>query len=178
MNTVELYRYRENPKSPKLFKLWSESTFVNFNEKSYISICLYNLQDLQFLTDHKYVSIDTAIADIIMRINCITGCKTSNSCSGHLGTYNYAYIWFTEITDDLHNYLSKSNLWFQDSNNPNIWRADGVNPDSTLDWLNAIKYLAEYPNLPPNSFKHIFATSESIPSDNHIYDRVYYQQLP
>ena len=188
MAAKEIFRYQENPASPLIsFKLWSDATFVNFEKKTYVTYCVDRVQDLDILHERGYTAIDTAIADTIMRLNCMPGCSTRTSCSGHPGDYRSAYIWFSELPDDLAEYLSKSGMWERDQDGfSNTWRAHGITEGSTSEWLAALKYLADYPGLPENGFQQIHVISEPatgsngeiIEADNgrRIYMRTFYTE--
>lgn len=165
----ELYRYSVNKKSPTLsYKLWQETVFVDFKRRRYLSYCLNKVQDLEFLYDHGFTAVDNAIADTVMRFNCIPGCITGMSCSGHPGRYREAYIRFTEIPVELAEYLDGSGIWIRDDDITNTWRAYGIHNDSTSEWLGALKYLADYPGMPDNGFEYLVESISSVTGEDGI----------
>ena len=97
MSIVEI-KFPKDETSPLIsFKLWSEITFVNFRERIFISSTITNLQELDQLHKCGFVAIDTVIADTVMRLNSMEGCKTDVACSGHPGNYHTGYIRFDAI---------------------------------------------------------------------------------
>ena len=78
----------------------SEITYINFVDRCYVSTAPHNVTELNILKDNSFVPVDGAIADIVMRFNCIDGCKTEFCCSGHPNKYDNAYIKFDAMIDN------------------------------------------------------------------------------
>ena len=138
-------------------KLWSDITFVNFMARRYINESPINAQEIDILSENGYMAIDSAIADTIMRLNSMEGCKTLYCCSGHPGSYSNGYILFEEVSQKLSEQLNKLKYWKQgDSPNkekPNwvYWTLSDISNTDTATWLRAMLELAEMECLPPNN---------------------------
>lgn len=152
--------------SPKISNmLQSDITFVNFEKRRYISETPINVQELDFLHKDGYRAIDTALADTIMRLNSIDGCRTRYCCSGHPGRFANGYIVFEEIPETLTEQIGKLTYWKHDASwgnglspdadHPPLirWGMNGVACTCATTWLKALLELAAMECLPKrNSF--------------------------
>lgn len=136
----------------------SDVTYVDFADKCYVSNAPYNVTELNILKDNKFVPVDGAIADIVMRFNCIEGCKTEFCCSGHPGKYDHAYIKFEAIPYDVMEHLSSCKYWFRDGERL-TWRVahidgsdKGIGSTDWHGWMDALYELGNAPWLPENKF--------------------------
>ena len=71
---ITFVRDMESPKIRNM--LQSDITFVNFEKRRYINAAPINIQELDILYKDGYRAIDTALADTIMRLNSMDGCRT------------------------------------------------------------------------------------------------------
>lgn len=152
--------------SPKISNmLQSDITFVNFEKRRYISENPINIQELVFLHKDGYRAIDTALADTIMRLNSMDGCRTRYCCSGHPGRFGEGYIVFEEIPKTLTEQIGKLKYWKHDASwekgtSPDAdqpplirWGMNGVPGTDATAWFKALLELAEMECLPQrNSF--------------------------
>ena len=152
--------------SPKISNmLQSDVTFVNFEKRRYISEAPKNVQELVFLYMEGYRAIDTALADTIMRLNSMDGCRTRYCCSGHPGRFANGYIVVEEIPETLTEQIGKLTYWKHDASwgngsspdadHPPLirWGMNGVACTCATTWLKALLELAEMECLPQrNSF--------------------------
>ena len=136
----------------------SDITYVNFADRCYVSYAPINPTELSILKDNKFVPVDGAIADIVMRFNCIDGCKTEFCCSGHPGKYDYAYIKFETVPDDVMARLSSCKYWFRDDERL-TWRVahidgldKGIGSTDWRSWMDALYELGNAQWLPENGF--------------------------
>lgn len=138
-------------------KQWSNITFVNFEKRRYINESPINAQELDILFENGYKVIDTAIADTIMRLNCILGCKTRHCCSGHPGRFNEGYIVFEDFPETLRREVGKLKYWqVEPSPNANLPHLillgmNGVPSTDSTTWLKALLELAEMKRLPQSN---------------------------
>ena len=150
----------------------SDITYVDFVDMCYVSYAPINQTELSILKDNKFVPVDGAIADIVMRFNCIAGCKTAFCCSGHPGKYDYAYIKFETVPDDVMEKLSACKYWFRDGERL-TWRVahidgryDGIKGTDWRSWMDALYELGTAPWLPENRFvAYEYINSGSTSSD-------------
>ena len=160
---ITFVRDMESPKISNM--LQSDITFVNFEKHRYISEAPINVQELDFLHKDGYRAIDTALADTIMRLNSIDGCRTRYCCSGHPGRFGEGYIVFEEIPKTLTEQIGKLKYWKHDASwekgsSPDAdqpplirWGMNGVPRSDATTWLKALLELAEMECLPQrNSF--------------------------
>ena len=160
---ITFVRDMESPKISNM--LQSDITFVNFEKRRYISENPINIQELVFLHKDGYRAIDTALADTIMRLNSMQGCRTRYCCSGHPGRFGEGYIVFEEIPETLTEQIGKLKYWKHDASwkkgtspdadHPPLirWGMNGVAHTSATTWLKALLELAEMECLPQrNSF--------------------------
>ena len=135
-------------------KQQSDITFVNFEKRRYINESPINAQELDILFKNGYKAIDTAIADTIMRLNCILGCETRYCCSGHPGRFNEGYIVFEDFPETLRREVGKLKYWqlepSPDAKRPHLIRLgmNGVPSTDSITWLKALLELAEMDCLP------------------------------
>lgn len=107
MNNTE-YTYIRDISSPNIGpKLWSDITFINFEKRRYINETPINVQELSILHENGYKAVDTALADSVMKLNSMEGCKTRYCCSGHPGKFNEGYIIFEKIFESLSEQIDK-----------------------------------------------------------------------
>ena len=156
----------ENPRSPRVSSaLWTGITFVNFRLRRYLNADIFTVQELQMLRKLGYSSIDTPIADAIMRLNSTPGVSTSVCCSGHPGSYRDGYIGFTGIVPGMLAALEKSKYWKRDmspcSSATVIFRLDHVK--GPQDWLRAMLELHQIPGLAGNAFVEYRMYREKVP---------------
>lgn len=160
---ITLIRDMESPKISNM--LQSDITFVNFEKRRYISEVPINVQELVFLHKDGYRAIDTALADTIMRLNSMDGCRTRYCCSGHPGRFGEGYIVFEEIPKTLTEQIGKLKYWKHDASwekgtSPDAdqpplirWGMNGVPGTDATAWFKALLELAEMECLPQrNSF--------------------------
>ena len=160
---ITLVRDMESPKISNM--LQSDITFVNFEKRRYISENPINIQELVFLHKDGYRAIDTALADTIMRLNSMDGCRTRYCCSGHPGRFGEGYIVFEEIPKTLTEQIGKLKYWKHDASwekgtSPDAdqpplirWEMNGVPGTDATAWFKALLELAEMECLPQrNSF--------------------------
>ncbi len=160
---ITFVRDMESPKISNM--LQSDVTFVNFEKRRYISEAPKNVQELVFLYMEGYRAIDTALADTIMRLNSMDGCRTRYCCSGHPGRFANGYIVFEEIPETLTEQIGKLTYWKHDASwgngsspdadHPPLirWGMNGVACTCATTWLKALLELAEMECLPQrNSF--------------------------
>ena len=160
---ITFVRDMESPKIRNM--LQSDITFVNFEKHRYISEVPINVQELDFLYMEGYRAIDTALADTIMRLNSMDGCRTRYCCSGHPGRFGEGYIVFEEIPETLTEQIGKLTYWKHDASwgngsspdadHPPLirWGMNGVACTCATTWLKALLELAEMECLPQrNSF--------------------------
>ena len=138
-------------------KLWSDITFVNFKARRYINESPINAQEIDFLSEYGFMAIDSAIADTIMRLNSMEGCKTRYCCSGHPGSYSHGYIMFEEVPQQLSEELNKLKYW-KLGTIPNArerhliyWTLHGISDTDSATWLRAMLELAEMESLPQHN---------------------------
>jgi hypothetical protein len=136
----------------------SDITYVNFTESCYVSHTPGNSDELDALADNGFVPVDYAIADIIMRLNSISGCETVACCSGHPGKYSNGYINFRKISDNVLTHMNACHHWFRDSEVRLTWRMAPIDHRiHNMDWHEWMKALMELGNagwLPNNKFTH------------------------
>lgn len=108
---------------PRFHNMLTQSTmtYVNFSERCYVSHTPTNAIELCMLRNNGFVPVDSAIADLVMRFNCIPGCSTKYCCSGHPGMYDTTYISFESIPDEYARRLDNSKYWFKDGDDL-VWR--------------------------------------------------------
>ena len=160
---ITFVRDMESPKISNM--LQSDITFVNFEKRRYISENPINIQELVFLYKDGYRAIDTALADTIMRLNSMDGCRTRYCCSGHPGRFGEGYIVFEEIPKTLTEQIGKLKYWKHDASwekgtSPDAdqpplirWEMNGVPGTDATAWFKALLELAEMECLPQrNSF--------------------------
>ena len=138
----------------------STVTYVNFKERCYVSYTPKNAIELDILRKNGFEPVDGAIADLVMRFNCVPGCSTKYCCSGHPGNYTKAYIYFESIPDEYASRLDSCKYWYKDSDQL-VWRnctkysKKKVDiPDKTdfTAWMKALMELNELKGLPENTF--------------------------
>lgn len=138
----------------------STVTYVNFKERCYVSHTPNNAIELDILRKNGFEPVDGAIADLVMRFNCVPGCSTKYCCAGHPGMYDHAYISFESIPDEYARRLDNSKYWFKDSDDL-VWRnstrftdktGKGVGKTDFTEWLHSLLELDKHIGLPENSF--------------------------
>lgn len=138
-------------------KLWSDITFVNFKARQYINESPINAQEIDILSENGFMAIDSALADTVMRLNSLEGCKTRYCCSGHPGSYSNGYILFEEVPQQLSEQLNRLKYWKQEeipnACEPHLiyWTLRGISDTDTTMWLRALLELAEMECLPQSN---------------------------
>lgn len=157
MNNTE-YTYIRDISSPNIGpKLWSDITFINFEKRRYINETPINVQELNILHENGYKAVDTALADSVMRLNSMEGCKTRYCCSGLPGKFNEGYIVFEDFPETLRREVGKLKYWqlepSPDAKRPHLIRLgmNGVPSTDSITWLKALLELAEMDCLPQSN---------------------------
>ena len=159
------------------YKLWTDVTFVNFKERAYVSYAVDSMQMLDELESRGFVAVDTAIADTVMRMNSLAGCKTMCTCSGHPGEYCYGYIWFEKVPESIAKQLDDSPYWNRDTSPKarNTWRLENIGKTVSVTWLKAMLSLAEMEGLPE---RHVFVPHVFVRDEDDKSDQVWISLMP